>query len=94
MGHDTPRMRTFMRRMLARIEAEAKMRNVHHPYIFLNHCFEEQLPLASYGEHNVARLLAIRDSVDPRRVFHELQPGHHKLATHEENGGRAEKSEL
>ncbi|KAK0613275.1 hypothetical protein B0T14DRAFT_437459 [Immersiella caudata] len=76
---DTERMRLFMRRMISRIESTAKKDGVHHPYIFLNHCFEEQLPLESYGWENIARLHAVRDSVDPRRVFHTLQPGHHKL---------------
>jgi hypothetical protein len=72
-------MRIFMRAMISRIEEAARKVGVHHPYIFLNHCFEEQLPLESYGSGNVARLHAVRDSVDPQMVFHTLQPGHHKL---------------
>ena len=68
-----------MRRMTSRIETTARADGTNHPYIFLNHCFEEQLPLASYGKNNVARLRAIREMVDPQGVFQILQPGHHKL---------------
>ncbi|KAK1749452.1 bifunctional solanapyrone synthase [Echria macrotheca] len=76
---DIPRMRAFMRRMISRITETARADGVVHPYVFLNHCFEEQLPLKSYGSENVARLDAVREAVDPHRVFHVLQPGHHKL---------------
>ena len=65
--------------MIARVERASRLGGASHPYIFLNHCFEEQLPLASYGDQNVARLQSVRDAVDPSRVFHTLQPGHHKL---------------
>ncbi|KAM7185569.1 protein of unknown function (DUF3328) domain containing protein [Rhypophila sp. PSN 637] len=44
---DTPRMRTFMHRMITRIEEAAQGMQQHHPYIFLSHCFEDQKPLPS-----------------------------------------------
>lgn len=87
-------MKLFMRSMIARIEAEAETKGVHHPYIFLNHCFEEQLPLRSYGEQNVARLHSIRDALDPRGVFQVLQPGHHKMGISDKDRRWAGKSEL
>ena len=79
LDQDTLRMKMFMRRMIGQIEEKAKHSGAHHPYIFLNHCFEEQLPLDSYGKPNIDRLLAIRHAVDPREIFHVLQPGHYKF---------------
>ncbi len=76
---DTPRMRLFIRSFIRRAEQTARSSGLHHPYIFLNHCFEEQDPIASYGLDNQRRLRKIRDEVDPQRVFSVLQPGFHKL---------------
>lgn len=78
MESDTPRMQSFMRTMLSQMKQVAEDSSMHHPYIFLNHCFEEQTPLSSYGD-NVQRLHQIRDDVDPQGVFTILQPGHHKF---------------
>lgn len=70
--------------MIARMDEEArsaKSSGHYHPYVFLNHCFEEQRPLASYGKPIVDLLLEIRNAVDPRGIFHVLQPGHHKFVS-------------
>lgn len=62
---DTPRMREYLRHMVFRAEEASKITNTHHPYIFLNHCFEEQFPLLSYGADNIRRLHQVRLALDP-----------------------------
>lgn len=87
MENDTPRMQTFMRKMLSQMKQAVVDSDTYHPYIFLNHCFEEQTPLSSYGD-NVQRLHQIRDDVDPQGVFTILQPGHHKFEFNPEKYAR------
>ncbi|ETS78822.1 hypothetical protein PFICI_08675 [Pestalotiopsis fici W106-1] len=76
---DTTRMREFLRRTLRRVKDASEKTGTDHPYLFLNHCYEEQTPLLSYGAENIKRLHRIREDLDPDGVFQTLKVGQHKL---------------
>jgi len=87
-------MRNFLERMLLRTEDIARKRGTDHPFIFLNHCYEHQNPLRSYGELNYRRLHKVRKSVDPDWVFQTLQRGIHRLGLEPGEVNKMEKIEL
>ena len=92
---DTWRLRKFMRQMISRSEKTAKSMNLHHPYLFLSHCYEEQTPLLSYGAKNLKRLHQIRQAVDPEGIFQQLKVGQQKLGMAQQYpDGWSEKAEL
>ena len=91
---DEPRMRTFMRRMIARMADAAQARGTHHAYRFQNHAFEEQEIFAGYSVENLGRLRRVCQAVDPDGVFQRLQPGFFKLESTLEESTMDVKSEL
>ena len=92
--NDESRMRTFMRRMIERIQKAAESRGTHHLYRFQNHAFEEQDIFQGYGTDSFKRLKEVRKSVDPDGVFQRLQPGYFKLDLESADSVANVKSEL
>lgn len=46
---------------------------------YLNYAAQDQDPLGSYGEENLARLRAVSGKFDPRGMFQRNVPGGFKL---------------
>ncbi|KAF5232118.1 hypothetical protein FANTH_13114 [Fusarium anthophilum] len=65
--------------ILARIEKEAKKRNLYHPFIFANYAAQWQNVFDSYGDANRKFLTEVANEYDPDRVFQRLQPGSFKI---------------
>ncbi|KAK8063332.1 oxidoreductase FAD-binding protein [Apiospora saccharicola] len=61
------------------IEKEARALGAYDPFVFLSYAMPDQNPIASYGEENVRRLVAVRDRVDPAGMFTKQVPGRHKI---------------
>ncbi|KAK9784142.1 putative Bifunctional solanapyrone synthase [Seiridium cardinale] len=76
---EIPRMTSFIETLLARFTEVAKAFELHHPYIFLNHCFETQQAMLGYGRRTLEKLHKVREAFDPDGVFQRLQEAHHRL---------------
>ncbi|KAF2019871.1 FAD-binding domain-containing protein [Aaosphaeria arxii CBS 175.79] len=65
--------------IIQRTVAEAKRRNLHHEYIYMNYASQFQAVIPSYGAENQRKLKAIARKYDPTEVFQRWQPGYFKL---------------
>jgi len=62
------------------IRVEAKNRNLHSSYIYMNYASPYQAVIEGYGTANQQRLVSIAAKYDPTAVFQKLQPGGFKLS--------------
>lgn len=76
---DDERVLSVNRRIVAKMQDEAKRRNMEVEYLYMNYASEEQDVIGSYGEVERERLRSVAGRYDPRRVFQELMPGYFKL---------------
>ncbi|KAK8112600.1 oxidoreductase [Apiospora sp. TS-2023a] len=72
--------------MMNNIEKEATALGAYDPFVFLNYAMPDQNPIASYGEENVRRLVAVRDRVDPAGMFTKQVPGGTRSPVHNAAG--------
>ncbi|KAH0538564.1 hypothetical protein FGG08_004852 [Glutinoglossum americanum] len=69
---------------VSQINALAKSMDLFNDYIYLNYAFQDQDPIASYGEGNLEELRRVSREVDPEGVFQRLVKGGFKLWREEE----------
>lgn len=61
------------------IMAQAQIRGVHVPYIFMNDASWDQNVIGHYGTESVERLKKVQRQYDPELIFQRLVPGGFKL---------------
>jgi hypothetical protein len=68
-----------LQKIIGRIEKEAKVRRLYHPFLFANYSAQWQNVFDSYGDANNKFLTDVANVYDPERVFQSLQPGSFKF---------------
>ncbi|KAJ8482389.1 hypothetical protein ONZ45_g14965 [Pleurotus djamor] len=76
---DDAAMEAAVRGVIDWATAEAKRRNVFHPWLYSNYALPEQKVYPSYGADNHRRLKLIKRRYDPSNVFGRLWKGGFKL---------------
>ncbi|KAF2197572.1 bifunctional solanapyrone synthase [Delitschia confertaspora ATCC 74209] len=71
---------SIVRSTIDRVEALAKSRNLHDPYVFLNDAAPYQKVIQSYGPNNLQKMKAVGNKYDPTGVFQTLVPGGFKIS--------------
>ncbi|KAH7380523.1 FAD binding domain-containing protein [Phaeosphaeria sp. MPI-PUGE-AT-0046c] len=78
-AEDDERVLSANRRIVSKMQEEAKRRDMEVGYLYMNYASEEQHVLESYGKVETDKLRAVAAKYDPARVFQELMPGYFKL---------------
>jgi hypothetical protein len=76
---DDARVEAAALELMALVEADAKRRDVHDPFVYLNYAAPWQKAIESYGPENVGKLREIRQAMDPRGLFTHNVPGGGKI---------------
>ncbi|KAF2265021.1 bifunctional solanapyrone synthase [Lojkania enalia] len=79
LAEDDAKVTAAMTDILSQIDALAKSRGLHHPFIFANDASEAQDPFQSYGDDVLEILRMVRFDVDPTGFFQTNLPGGYKL---------------
>ena len=77
---DDGRVAKAVEHLLAECRKIAEERGLLHRYIFTNYAYEHDDPIRGYGEESLARLKAVSEKYDPKRLFQEAVPGGFKLS--------------
>jgi hypothetical protein len=76
---DDENIATIMRKVLEKIEGDAKERDTLVPYTFMNYASQWQDPIGSYGAENKAKLQEISKKYDSEGFFQSSVPGGFKI---------------
>lgn len=78
-GKDDDRILAAAKNIVDRSVEEARCLGLLNRYLYQNYASLSQDVFKGYGSENLRKLRKIRDSVDPKRVFQDLQPGYFKI---------------